>query len=225
VYSKITLVDLAGSERNYETVKFNGADHKESAEINMALMALKNCFRAFSLLLQQQSQVEAGSNHSDSAHSDATSLPAGSKKFEEGADSKPVSLADYLKGKSARQEPSSASFESKDQIVSSSRRPARLAPTGQGGAVRIPYRDTLLTRVLKDCFTIASGSTQHRTTIVATVSPTSTDLVHSVNTLDHVVKMSPQFQSLLQAVTVEVPCEIWTWWIIKVTVVRLSLMY
>ena len=198
VFSKITLVDLAGSERNYETVKFNGADHKESAEINMALMALKNCFRAFSLLLQQQQQLPS---ERDTTEINAE-LPSSSKKCDIGTGTKPVSLGEYLQGKS----PSS---ETKDQgnSATNSGRPPRLAAAGQSGAVRIPYRETLLTRVLKDCFTVSSGSTQHRTTIVATVSPTSTDLVHSVNTLDHVVKMSPQLQSLMQAVTVEV-CDV-----------------
>jgi len=44
---KITLVDLAGSERNYETTAMSGNQHKESADINLALMSLKNCFRAY----------------------------------------------------------------------------------------------------------------------------------------------------------------------------------
>eukprot|EP01033_Poteriospumella_lacustris_P007234 gene7234-5207_t len=44
---RMTLVDLAGSERNYETQRMSGAMHKESAEINLALMSLKNCFRAY----------------------------------------------------------------------------------------------------------------------------------------------------------------------------------
>lgn len=47
VSGKITLVDLAGSERNYETQQMSGAMHRESADINLALMSLKNCFRAY----------------------------------------------------------------------------------------------------------------------------------------------------------------------------------
>lgn len=42
----IRLVDLAGSERNYETVKMSAAAHRESADINQALWALKDCFVA-----------------------------------------------------------------------------------------------------------------------------------------------------------------------------------
>jgi hypothetical protein len=45
--SRLRLVDLAGSERNYETMGMAAADHRESAEINSTLMALKDCFRAY----------------------------------------------------------------------------------------------------------------------------------------------------------------------------------
>ncbi|CAM9138755.1 unnamed protein product, partial [Ectocarpus fasciculatus] len=48
----ITFVDLAGSERNYETSSMTAAKHKESADINFSLMALKNCFRAYHDQLQ-----------------------------------------------------------------------------------------------------------------------------------------------------------------------------
>ena len=37
----LRLVDLAGSERNYETVKMSAAQHRDSADINKALWALK----------------------------------------------------------------------------------------------------------------------------------------------------------------------------------------
>lgn len=53
----LRLVDLAGSERNYETSAFTAADHRESAEINFALMALKNCFRAYNSSFQPDNKV------------------------------------------------------------------------------------------------------------------------------------------------------------------------
>jgi hypothetical protein len=68
--------------------------------------------------------------------------------------------------------------------------------------VRIPFRSSTLTKVLKECFT--SGP-QHRTTIMATISPTPTDLQHSLNTLNHVVLMCPELQQLTHRLTVEVP--------------------
>ena len=43
----LCFVDLAGSERNYETTQMTAAMHHESANINKALMALKDCFRVF----------------------------------------------------------------------------------------------------------------------------------------------------------------------------------
>mmetsp|Transcript_26661 Transcript_26661/g.63188 ORF Transcript_26661/g.63188 Transcript_26661/m.63188 type:complete len:569 (-) Transcript_26661:965-2671(-) len=42
----LRFVDLAGSERNYETQDMTPQMHRDSAEINKALMALKDCFRA-----------------------------------------------------------------------------------------------------------------------------------------------------------------------------------
>ncbi|KAK7235977.1 microtubule motor protein [Aureococcus anophagefferens] len=43
----LTLVDLAGSERKWETMGMRGsAQNRESADINLSLMALKDCFRA-----------------------------------------------------------------------------------------------------------------------------------------------------------------------------------
>lgn len=124
----LTLVDLAGSERNYETTQMTAAQHKESAQINLSLMALKNCFTAF------HQQLNASS-------------------------------------------PSSP-------------------PT------RIGFRASPLTRVLRRCFT--SGPT-HRTTVVATLSPSPIDLLHSINTLQHVVKMCPPLDLAFYQCTVEVP--------------------
>ena len=43
----MTFVDLAGSERKWETMQLRGRAHqRESADINLSLMALKDCFRA-----------------------------------------------------------------------------------------------------------------------------------------------------------------------------------
>eukprot|EP00951_Prasinocladus_malaysianus_P041759 scaffold496863_cov47-Prasinocladus_malaysianus.AAC.1 len=84
--------------------------HRESAEINKSLMALKNCFRAYS-------------------------------------------------GESCAQ-----------------------------------YRSSNLTQVLRSCFL----DPDHRTTIIATVSPAPTDLIHTVNTVAHVSYMSKELNGLAQ---------------------------
>ncbi|CAK0807928.1 unnamed protein product, partial [Prorocentrum cordatum] len=46
----LRLVDLAGSERNFETTMMTAQQHRDSAEINSSLMALKDCFRAHAAL-------------------------------------------------------------------------------------------------------------------------------------------------------------------------------
>ena len=46
VNKKIRLVDLAGSEQNADTGTMAALDHKESADINTALSALKQCIRS-----------------------------------------------------------------------------------------------------------------------------------------------------------------------------------
>lgn len=53
--------------------------------------------------------------------------------------------------------------------------------------VRIPYRASTLTRVLRDCF----ADEDHRTAIVAAVAPGAESVIHTLNTLDHVSLMAP----------------------------------
>jgi hypothetical protein len=65
---------------------------------------------------------------------------------------------------------------------------------------KAPYRASLLTRILRECFVAGSS---HKTTIIATVSPTPTDLEHTLNTLEHVSMMDPSLQSLATACSVE----------------------
>jgi hypothetical protein len=60
------------------------------------------------------------------------------------------------------------------------------APTAPA-AVRVPYRASMLTRVLRNCFEDES----HRTAIVAAVAPGAESVIHTLNTLDHVVLMAP----------------------------------
>ncbi|CAE7887541.1 DSK1 [Symbiodinium sp. KB8] len=50
----IRFVDLAGSERNYETRYMTAQQHRDFAEINKSLMALKDCFRAHARIARQR---------------------------------------------------------------------------------------------------------------------------------------------------------------------------
>jgi len=124
----LCFVDLAGSERNYETTKMTAAMHRESAHINKALMALKDCFRMF--------------------HNKLAAEQAGGAK-----------------------------------------------------AVRVPFRESKLTQMLRDCFTDA----EHLTTIVTCVSPTPTDLQHSINSLAHSLYCVPPLVELHSTVVCDVP--------------------
>jgi hypothetical protein len=65
---------------------------------------------------------------------------------------------------------------------------------------KAPYRASLLTRILRECFLAGSS---HKTTIIATVSPTPIDLEHTINTLEHVCMMDETLQSLSTACSVE----------------------
>ena len=121
----------------------SAADHKESADINYALMALKDCFRSF--------------YNSSSSSSSSNILDEKTK------------LINYKK------------------ILSM--RPIKKAP----------YRSSLLTRVLRNCFvpqehnnTHTDPSRPHLTCVIATISPSSSDIVHTINTLDHVSMMIPR---------------------------------
>lgn len=117
----LRFVDLAGSERNYETRSMTAQQHRDFAEINKSLMALKDCFRAHAQLLRQKS-------------------------------------------------------------------------------TRVPYRSSSLTQVLRSCFT-----PEHRTLILATISPTATDLLHSTNSLLQVTQMSKALSALRSECCVELP--------------------
>jgi len=66
---------------------------------------------------------------------------------------------------------------------------------------RAKFRASSLTQVLRGCF----AGEQHRTLIIATVSPTPTDLIHTVNTLSHVSHMAPQLAHLRSGVAVDLP--------------------
>lgn len=171
----ITFVDLAGSERNYETFSMTAAKHRESADINYSLMALKNCFRSYHEQLE-----ELYSQHSISINKNPKVLGIAKRKY--------------------RQRTDENSGDNKS-----------VATTGQrvhhSNAV---YRASLLTRILKGCFSLPSSEQltsgrYHRTAIIATVSPSAVDAQHTINTLDHVSLMDPRLQAFMSEVVTEVP--------------------
>ena len=167
---RLCFVDLAGSERNYETQQHSATFHKESAEINKGLMTLKDCFRM--LAVRAQAAAEAEAQAAAAAAAAATfgdrspargNAPPGSAEAEAQGRGSPCPVA-------SPRTPSWASQE------------VREAPS-----IRVPFRNSRLTMLLRACFT----DPDHRTSVIATISPTSTDLEHSRNTLDHAVMMGP----------------------------------
>lgn len=210
VLGKITLVDLAGSERNYETTQMTSAQHKESADINFALMALKDCFRAYHnqltghlLSLQERVQEKLNSGR-PGAH---PSNPLAPNLFNATTNTSGIVKSIHSVGiVSGTKATSLSAAHAEDTDENQPADPDAAAANAPGGGAsaggRIPFRSSTLTKVLKECFT--SGP-NHRTTIVATLSPTPIDLQHSLNTLNHVVLMCPELQQLTHRLTVEVP--------------------
>lgn len=64
----------------------------------------------------------------------------------------------------------------------------------------LPFRESLITRLLKDAFTLPAS--QSRTIVVATVSPSSGDTEHSLSTLEHASLMDDS-ATCLRSETVE----------------------
>jgi kinesin family member 2/24 len=158
VGSNFRIVDLAGSERNYETVKMTPAMHRESADINKSLFALKDCFRAYNTISKGLTRT-------------------------------PYQIKVPLMSRLNVRE------KERKAVMDVSNRPMKSAP------VRLNYRAHMLTRVLRQCFC----DSKHKTFIVACLSPTSTDIEHSLNTLDHVSLMNKNLEHKKSVASVSVP--------------------
>ena len=233
VIGKITLVDLAGSERNYDTTKMTAAQHLESADINFALMALKDCFRCYHAQLTahlttlderlKQKLIQPGGDGNKSTLSNpaveiapnlfnSTTNTTGIVKAIHHVGGIPGMKTTALPGQqndittttatdSAHSEQDCDAHRTTTNTTNGTSNTTTTATT-TASTIRIPFRSSTLTKVLKECFT--SGP-HHRTTIMATISPTPIDLQHSLNTLNHIVLMCPELQQLTYRVTVEVP--------------------
>jgi hypothetical protein len=174
---KLTLVDLAGSERNYETLRMTAAMHRESADINYALMALKDCFRAYNAQCSGSKTMQRSRSRCSSSINDLSPARA----------------------------PYRASLLTRvlrECFVGSDTGNGAASSQGvhcEAGRDRVP--DTVAADARRARDTIA----RHMTTIITTISPTPTDMQHSINSLDHVVLMAPRLQEQVRSVTVEVP--------------------
>jgi hypothetical protein len=236
------------------------AQHRESAEINFSLMALKDCFRVFHLSLMIRGDAFAPPAVKIPAAvqmPDVVSSAAAQVIRQQNAYMRKQFATRSRKGPGVRQESympmndidaeeigdGSEEDQGNYRTSVSAKNVESVATAGDSGlddlplsdgcggdaaelntCIRIPYRASLLTRVLKDCFVdngpnvskngVASASRNacdlnrgnlHRTTLIATVSPTAVDLQHSINTLNHTVSTSPWLYPLVNTVLTEVP--------------------
>jgi len=192
---KITLVDLAGSERNADTGAMTGAQHKESAEINLALMALKNCFHAF-----HHNLLYANGNNTN------TTNTAKLQRIPYRASTLTKVLKDCFVPKTVPKYPAndtdpqcvgpdstSLSADSSDLNLSSlNADSASLDASDLNSSPASLPNDT-------------DKEPAHYATLLATISPSAVDLQHTLNTIQHVLLMSQNLGTYHESVSVEIP--------------------
>jgi len=70
-----------------------------------------------------------------------------------------------------------------------------------GEQMRMPFRGSQLTQVLRDCFVDVS----HSTAVIATVSPTADDVIHTINTLNHATMLAKPLADLASQCSRDLP--------------------
>jgi kinesin family protein 2/24 len=71
----------------------------------------------------------------------------------------------------------------------------------RGEIVQMPFRSSRLTRVLQECFT----NPEHRTVVIATISPSATDVIHTVNTLLHATMLAKPLADVEAKLMLDIP--------------------
>mmetsp|Transcript_61202 Transcript_61202/g.171184 ORF Transcript_61202/g.171184 Transcript_61202/m.171184 type:complete len:588 (-) Transcript_61202:48-1811(-) len=71
----------------------------------------------------------------------------------------------------------------------------------RGEGAKMPFRESRLTMLLRDCF----EDRAHRFVVVATVSPAATDVIHTINTLRHASMLAAPLAALAAEVEVDLP--------------------
>ena len=156
----LTLVDLAGSERNYETTQHDRQATRESADINMSLQTLKECFRAtINHDIELETFVEVDQDDVEWTRA----VPKGYK-------------AALAEAKRAAEEAKAAGADGESTYNGLAFDPAKPAAlmnfamakeASNAKSLHMPYRRHQLTLLLKDCFT----NPQHRWASRAALSP------------------------------------------------------
>ena len=191
-----TLVDLAGSERNDDTSKHDRASTMESADINTSLQTLKECFRATfnkDVDLETFVEVDADDVEWTRAVPKGSAAAAAFKAAQEkgkAAQGLKTMLAKREEGGEAAGSGGGAAPAGgggDEGLKFDPKLPAALRNFAHEGGrkLHMPYRRHQLTLLMKDCFV----NPDHRTVVVACVSPTATDVEHSWRTLHQVCQM------------------------------------
>lgn len=189
----LTLVDLAGSERNDDTTQHDARATRESADINMSLQTLKECFRA---TINKDVDLETFVEIDQDDVEWTRAVPKGYK-------------AALAKARAAAEQAQKAGLFSGEAtyngLAFDPAKPAALMNfvSGQEAihakALHMPYRRHQLTLLLKDCFVNAA----HRTAVLACCSPTATDVEHTVRTLNQVCQMRGAEDEISRVVRIE----------------------
>ena len=167
--AKLSLIDLAGSERAAVS-KNRGQTLKEGANINRSLLALGNCINQ---LAAKSSPASAAATASPLSPPSKASAPSTSTTTTRTA------AAARLRGKENQQPPTATSkILGRGQPPPSAAAPASAAPSSTSPFV--PYRDSKLTRLLKDSL---GGNTL--TVMICNVSASSLCAEDSHNTLKY----------------------------------------
>lgn len=168
--SQLRLVDLAGSERAKRT-QATGMRFAESVQINHGLLALGNVIAALA-------ESPDKTNTSPRVANSQNKKPRNSSRSR----SRTTPPSDNSNG-AANGEPGPHSNDSEDSRAKGTKRRSRtplslIRNTGKGAGAHIPYRDSKLTRLLRD-----SLGGNSRTCFIACISPCQVDFHESRSTL------------------------------------------
>ena len=189
--SVLVLVDLAGSERNDEQKGHASRSViMETVEINRTLSTLKDCFRAVRGLDVDHEVVRETWGWTPQMVEDWKNAKV-ADWVQRGLDVADPRRADWLEAQCSRRLASAVEFTKIKPLAAGPTESAR------SRRLRCPYRDTLLSKLLADCFL----SADHRVAVVSTLSPSATDVEHSRRTLETVSAMRGAAEMVQRVVT------------------------